>query len=107
MEKLTEVEFNFRELVKVFCVVDCRHIDWKSCRSVSDHEKREIVNDADEGDGEDVDASPDVLPVDRVEPGQLLHLIHSRDPEWGMFLGQFGWGGMVTRTLKRQRHRIA
>ena len=103
MEKLTEVEFNFRELVKVFCVVDCCHIDWKSCRSVSDHEKREIVNEADE----DVDALPDVLPVDRVEPGQLLHLIHSRDPEWGMFLGKFGWGGMVTRTLKRQRHRIA
>ena len=43
--------------------------------------KREIVIVAD--DGEDVDGLPDVLPVDCVEPGQLFHLIHTRDPEWG------------------------
>ena len=45
--------------------------------------KREIVIVADVGEG--VDGLPDVLPVDCVEPGQLLHLIHSRDPEWKCF----------------------
>ena len=41
--------------------------------------KREIVIVADVGEG--VDGLPDVLPVDCVEPGQLFHLVHSRDPE--------------------------
>ena len=51
--------------------------------------KREIVIVADVGVGEDVDGLPDVLPVDCVEPGQLFHLVHSRDPEcFGVNLGQ-------------------
>ena len=45
LEKLTEVQFNFRELIKVFCVVDCRHVDWKSCRSVPDHKKNVTIAD--------------------------------------------------------------
>ena len=32
-------EENLWELVKVFCVVDRRHVDWKSCRSVPDCEE--------------------------------------------------------------------
>ena len=47
--------------------------------------KREIVIVADDGVGEDVDGLPDVLPVDCVEPGQLFHLVHTRDPEWECF----------------------
>ena len=78
--KLTEIEFNFRELIKVFRVVDCRHVDWKSCWTVPDH-KREVVIVADG----DVNGLPDVLPVDCVEPGQLFHLVHTRDPEGGCF----------------------
>ena len=49
----------------------------------------EIVIVADVGVGEGVDGLPDVLPVDCVEPRQLFHLVHSRDPEcFGVNLGQ-------------------
>ena len=74
LEKLTEVEFNLRELIKVFRVVDCRHIDWKSCRPIPEH-KREIVIVGDEGGGfgegdsggEGDDDSPLRIPLYNVE----------------------------------------
>ena len=43
--------------------------------------KRLSIIVADGGADEDVDGLPDVLPVDCVEPGQLFHLVHTRDPE--------------------------
>ena len=53
-------------------------------RSLITKERLSIIV-ADEGGDEDANGLPDVLPVDCVEPGQLFHLVHTRDPEWRCF----------------------
>ena len=48
--------------------------------------KKRLSNTVVDGDDdEDASGLPDVLPVDCVEPGQLFHLVHTRDPEWRCF----------------------